>query len=137
MPCQVTQSLSGDTQPEPVREPANLLSGKPSEGKSLGDAVLESRALLGLGPAAADAFGYTRGFQELRETQLSMGTSYNIDIFELQFKIPPPPPPPTFAVTLGIPSMWLRAANSSAQQPGVICVCVCGGWGGGGGEQFL
>lgn len=59
--------------------------------------MLESRALLGLEPAAAGAFGYTRGFQELREAWLlSMGTSCNIDIFELQFKIPPLQQPRVF-----------------------------------------
>lgn len=50
--CQVTQSISGENQPELVREPANLLPGKLSKGRSPGQAMLERGALLGLGPVS-------------------------------------------------------------------------------------
>lgn len=49
--CQVTQSISGENQPELVREAADLHSGKMSEGSNPGQAVLERGALLELGPA--------------------------------------------------------------------------------------
>lgn len=49
-PCQVTQSISGENQPELVREAANLHSGKMSKGRNPGQAVLERGALLELGP---------------------------------------------------------------------------------------
>lgn len=49
--CQVTQSISGENQPELVREAADLHSGKMSEGSNPGQAVLERGALLELGAA--------------------------------------------------------------------------------------
>lgn len=47
--CQVTQCISGENQPEMVREPANLLSSKLSKGRRPGKAMMEWGALLGLG----------------------------------------------------------------------------------------
>lgn len=47
--CQVTQIISGENQPELVRQPAHLLFGKPSRDRS---PVLERGALQGLGCAS-------------------------------------------------------------------------------------
>lgn len=42
-PCQVTQSISGENQPELVREAANLHSGKMSKGSNPGQAGAQER----------------------------------------------------------------------------------------------
>lgn len=123
--CQVTQCISGENQPELVREPANPLPGKLSKDRRPGKAVMEWGALLGLGHVSCcslclwvqEGFQGAEGGTTVARGDLHRGcltqpeNSVNIDIFESQFKISSLQQPQAFQACGSA-----LAANSSAQQ---------------------